>query len=586
MVGFRAEIGAARGALRPTSGLGAQVLEDLAGKIAEAVNGTLGPIAGFLEEYVWAWPEKAPLLAVVLLGTGLFVTLRLMFIQVRGFKHAVDITRGKYDDPNDAGDLNHFQALTTALSATVGIGNIAGVAIAIRMGGPGALFWMWLTAFFGMALKYVECTLAVSMRKVHKDGSVSGGPMHYIEQGMGPKWKWMAMVFAACAAISSFGGGCMNQSNTLALQVREQWGIPTVWTSLVFAALVALVIVGGIKRIGRVTSILAPTMAVLYVAGAMVILALNAAEIPGGLALIVTQAFNPEPLVGGAVGSFMLTLMWGIRRGLFSNESGQGSAPIAHATAKTDEPVREGLVASLGPFIDTLVICTMTGLVIVLTGVYKDKADQTLDLSAVEIVMSGAAKDSELIELRESRSAGTIDVVDGRASGATFVYFDSMVENATLTGDDDAPWSGRLVVDGDGAATVDGDPPHISGEALMTGAPLTSMGFKAGLPGRWGSLIVTIAVILFAMSTGISWSYYGDRSVEYLFGPGAIPIYRWVFIAFFFMGGILPLKAVWTFGDVALGLMSFPNLIALLFLTGFVVKLTKDYFSRDHQPTR
>jgi len=562
------------------------VFEDLAGTIAELVNGTLGPIANFLEEYVWLWPEQFPLLAALLLGTGLFVTVRLLFIQVRGFKHAVDITRGKYDDPNDAGDLNHFQALTTALSATVGIGNIAGVAIAIRMGGPGALFWMWVTAFFGMALKYVECTLAVSMRKVHADGSVSGGPMHYIEQGMGKSWKWMAMVFAACAAISSFGGGCMNQSNTLALQVRNQWGIPTVWTSLVFAAIVAFVIIGGIKRIGRVTSILAPTMALLYVAGAMLILALNAGAIPAGLKLIVTQAFSPEPLVGGAVGSFMLTLMWGIRRGLFSNEAGQGSAPIAHATAKTDEPVREGLVASLGPFIDTLVICTMTGLVIVMTGVYKDKVDQTLNLSAVEIVMSEAAQDSQLVALRESRSGGTIEVIDGRASGASIVYLNAMIEGATLNSPDGAPWSGRLTVDAAGAATVDGEAPSVAGNALKNGVELTSLGFTRGLPGNSGGLLVTIAVILFAVSTGISWSYYGDRSVEYLFGGRAIPIYRWAFIVFFFMGGILPLQAVWTFGDVALGLMTIPNLIALLFLTGFVVKLTKEYFAREHKPLR
>ena len=562
------------------------MLEDLAARIADFVNGTLGPIAEFLEKWVWKWPEQVPLLAVLLLGTGLFVTLRLMFIQVRGFKHAIDITRGKYDDPKDAGDLNHFQALTTALSATVGIGNIAGVAIAIRLGGPGALFWMWVTAFFGMALKYVECTLAVSMRKVHADGSVSGGPMHYIEQGMGSKWKWMAMVFAACAAISSFGGGCMNQSNSLALQVRNQWGIPTVWTSLVFATIVAFVIIGGIKRIGRVTSILAPTMALLYVAGAMLILALNAGQIPAGLKLIVTQAFSPEPLVGGAAGSFMLTLMWGIRRGLFSNEAGQGSAPIAHATAKTDEPVREGLVASLGPFIDTLVICTMTGLVIVMTGVYKDKVDQTLDLSAVEIVMSEAAQDSQLIGLRESRRGGTVDVVDGRASGASMVYLDATVEDATINGADGTPWSGRLTVDASGAASAGGELPVVAGNALKNGVELTSLGFARGLPGKWGSLLVTIAVILFAVSTGISWSYYGDRSVEYLFGARAIPVYRWTFILFFFMGGILPLSAVWTFGDVALGLMTIPNLIALLFLTGGVVKLTKDYFAREHTPTR
>jgi AGCS family alanine or glycine:cation symporter len=562
------------------------VFEEIARSIAEAVNGTLGPIAGFLEKYVWLWPETFPLLAALLLATGLFVTVRLMFVQVRGFRHAIDITRGKYDDPNDAGDLVHFQALTTALSATVGIGNIAGVAIAIRLGGPGALFWMWLTAFFGMALKYIECTLAVSFRHVHEDGSVSGGPMYYIEKGMGKSWKWMAMLFAGCAAIASFGGGCMNQSNTLALQVKDQFGIPTVWTSLVFAGLVAFVIIGGIKRIGRVTSILAPSMALLYVAGAMVILILNFGQIPGSLWLIVTQAFAPEPLVGGAVGSFMLTLLWGVRRGLFSNEAGQGSAPIAHATAKTEEPVREGLVASLGPFIDTLVICTMTGLVIVMTGVFKEKAAQTINLAAVEVVMAESAGDADLIALRDSRTAGTVEVVAGRPNGASFVVLDAMVDGATLVGADDAPWTGRLTVDASGAATVDGDAPWVVGAALKNGAELTAMGFAKGLPGRWGSLIVTVAVILFAVSTGISWSYYGDRSVEYLLGSWAIPIYRWVFIFFFFLGGILPLSAVWTFGDVALGLMTIPNLIALLFLTGFTVKLTRDYFSREHKPLR
>ena len=230
-------------------------IESLSQPVADFVNGTLGPTATFLEHYVWAWPKQTPLLAIILLGTGLFVTLRLGFIQLRGFRHAVDITRGKYDDPKDEGDLKHFQALTTALSATVGIGNIAGVAIAIRLGGPGALFWMWVTAFFGMALKYVECTLAMMYRKVNADGSISGGPMYYIEMGMGGRWKWMAILFAAFAAISSFGGGCMNQSNSLSDQVQSYTGIPTVVTGLVFAGLVATVIIGGIRRIGKVTAL-------------------------------------------------------------------------------------------------------------------------------------------------------------------------------------------------------------------------------------------------------------------------------------------------------------------------------------------
>ncbi|MCP3978014.1 MAG: alanine:cation symporter family protein [bacterium] len=533
----------------------------------------MGPAADYLEHYVWGWPSQTPLLAVILLLAGLFVTVRLAFIQLRGFRHAVDITRGVYDNPEHAGDLSHFQALTTALSATVGIGNIAGVALAIRLGGPGALFWMWVTAFFGMALKYAECTLALMHRKVNEDGSVSGGPMYYIELGMGKQWKWMALAFAAFAAISSFGGGCMNQSNTLAGTVQAQWGVPKVVTALIFTTIVAAVIVGGIRRIGRVTSILAPFMAIVYVSGAMMILIVKFAEIPSGFALIVTEAFAPGPLVGGAAGSLIMTVMWGIRRGLFSNEAGQGSAPIAHATAKTDEPVREGLVASLGPFIDTLVICTMTGLVIVLTGAYKDKVDQTLDLGDLTAVVAQAG-------------ANELSVAGGTLAGGTLNYYKAEVENARLVDDSGAPWSGRLSVDGEGALSVaSGDAPSVEGEALLVGAPLTAYSFRKAL-GGFGQLIVTFAVILFAVSTGISWSYYGDRSVEYLFGPVAIPIYRWMFIAFFFLGSILPLKAVWTFGDVALGLMSLPNLIALILLTGGVAMASKDYFSREHKPFR
>jgi AGCS family alanine or glycine:cation symporter len=516
--------------------------------------------------------------------------LRLGFVQIRGFRHAIRITRGLYDDPNDEGDLNHFQALTTALSATVGIGNIAGVAIAIRMGGPGALFWMWLSAFFGMALKYTECTLAVQYRKVNPDGSVSGGPMYYIERGLGKNWKWMAMLFAVFAVLSSFGGGCMNQSNTLADQIRSEFGIPTVISGLVFASLVALVIIGGIRRIGRVTSILAPSMAILYVSGAMIILVLNAGDVPAGIALIFQQAFHPEPLVGGAVGSAYLTMMWGIRRGLFSNEAGQGSAPFAHATAKTDIPVREGLVASLEPFIDTLVICTMTGLVIVTTGVYKDKVAGPIDFGSLEGVPVAAVTDSRLIEERAARAAAgdvEVAVVNGLASSVTFFEFDSVVENPEMTDGDGNRWNGRLRIAADGTVSVvgDGEPPRVSGESLLTGAPLTARGFTHGLGGA-GGLIVTIGVILFAVSTGISWSYYGDRATEYLFGSGAIPIYRWIFIVVFFFGSILPLSSVWTYGDVALGLMSFPNLIAVFLLTGGVVVATRKYFAQEHKVYR
>lgn len=568
-------------------------VEKIAQAISEGVASTLGPIADWMAGYVWNWPPQAPLLALVLLATGLFVTLRLAFVQVRGFRHAIAITLGKYDDPNDAGDLKHYQALTTALSATVGIGNIAGVAIAIRMGGPGALFWMWVTAFFGMALKFAECTLALRYRKVHPDGSISGGPMYYIELGLGRAWKPMAIFFAALAVICSFGSGNMNQSNTMAVTLEQSpLGIPTVWSALIFSALVALVIIGGIQRIGRVTSFLAPGMGALYVLGALTILVLDFKHVPGALALIFEQAFAPAPLVGGGVASFLLTMMWGVRRGLFSNEAGQGSAPIAHATAKTDEPVREGLVASLGPFIDTLVICTMTGLVIVTSGAWQDKIERTFPVDSVEAVLSAQTADAQLMALRGERSTGPesqrLEVRDGRLEGAGLVMFDAFVEAPKLEDADGRPWSGTLVYNRD-AATLAPETgtaaPTVRGGVLLTGAELTTQSFMKGL-GAAGQWVVIIAVLLFAVSTAISWSYYGDRATEYLFGSRFIPVYRWVFVFFFFLGAILPLEAVWTIGDVALGLMSFPNLIALVLLSGSVVSMSKDYFSREQKADR
>ena len=277
--------------------------------------------------------------------------------------------------------------------------------------------------------------------------------------------------------------------------------------------------------------------------------------------------------------------MWGVRRGLFSNEAGQGSAPIAHATAKTTEPVREGLVASLGPFIDTLVICTMTGLVIVTSGAYKDKVEQDLSsVTALEaVVAQSGASDADLLSLRESRRSGAITVRDGVLQGGRLVHMDALVENARLRDGDGRPWSGTLQLAADGGISVDGASPSVLGNALHTGAELTSLGFTKGLGGA-GQLIVTLAVLLFAVSTAISWSYYGDRSTEYILGSRFIPIYRWIFVFFFFLGGILPLRAVWIMGDVALGLMSFPNLIALVLLAGAVVGMSKDYFSREHKP--
>jgi AGCS family alanine or glycine:cation symporter len=562
------------------------------GEFFQRVNDRLGEWIDFLNGYVWAWPKEPwpPLLVVLLVGTGAFITFRLGWIQVRKFRHGVRVIRGIYDDPEDEGDINHFQALTSALSATVGIGNIAGVATAIHYGGPGALFWMWVTAVFGMSLKYTECSLSHRFRVIHPDGSASGGPMYYIEKGLGSRWRWLAVAFAVCAVISSFGSGNMVQAFTVADSFRSDFSIPPLITGLVTATLVGLVIVGGIRRIGAVTSKLVPFMAVIYVAGATVILLLNVREIPEAVVLIFRSAFRPEAGVGGAVSGFIFTLLWGVKRGLFSNESGQGSAPIAHAAAKTKESIREGTVAMLGPFIDTLVICTMTGLVIITTGVWKDKLYEELEVTAqsdVTVVVEGAAIQPGGKVADEDLSDGTILSSTGRATGVDFVRNHALVESPHLESPLGVPFSGRLDVSG-GVLDVSAleEPLWLTGEMAQNGSPLTSWGFERGLGpfGDWGGLIVTISVFLFAISTAISWSYYGDRAVEYLAGPRWIPVYRWVFLGFHFLGANVALEWAWGFGDTALGLMTIPNLISILALSGLAARMTREYFSREHVP--
>ena len=530
---------------------------------------------------VWSTPSIFPWLVAALLGTGILVTLRLGFVQVRKLGHAVRCVMGHFDEGDDQGDVNHFQALSTALSATVGIGNIAGVAIAIHLGGPGAVFWMWVTAFLGMAVKFSECTLAVEYRDFDSEGKVAGGPMYYIEKGLGKKWKPLAIAFACCAVVSSFGSGNMNQANTVAQSMHSQFGVPTWGVGLGMAFLVGAVILGGIRSIAKVSSALVPLMGSVYVLAALAVLFLNVSEVPAALSTIVSSAFNPRAgVTGAATGSFMLAMMWGVRRGLFSNEAGQGSAPIAHAAARTNEPVREGAVALLEPLIDTLLICTMTALVIIITGVWDKKAEVTVPAGIVTFGVAQNALGTELAPLSKE-----ISVTDGRLpANVSGQYNHASIDDLTvLVGE--KPFTGKLVLDDGKLVDKDAEQDDaskaikIKGLGLATGAVLTTLGFASGL-GDIGGLIVTVCVILFGLSTAISWSYYGDRCVVYLAGVKWVIVYRLVFIVAVFAGAILKLDIVWAYGDLALGLMTIPNLIAIVFLSPKIVELSRDYFSR------
>lgn len=535
-------------------------------------------VVGFLNNLVWNTPEMLPAMVILLLGYGIFITLRMGFIQIRRFTHGVKVVSGFYDNPDDTGDVNHFQALSTALSATVGIGNIAGVAIAIHYGGPGALFWMWVTAFFGMAIKYSECTLAVKYRIKNADGSVSGGPMYYIERGLGENWKWLAVTFAALAVICSFFTGNAIQANTVADVMENSFiiTVPTYITGLITASLVGIVIIGGIKRIGYVTARLTPLMAILYVFGALVILLINYDQIIPSFGTIFSYAFDPQAGAWGVgSGLFITTMVWGVKRGLFSNEAGQGSAPIAHGAAKTEEPVREGVVALLEPFIDTIVVCTMTGLVIISTGVWDMKHSTNVNLDSPDMGF-------EITEAIQGPTTLIVEngiVTNGNLLRSDFpidTVYTNMEQTELFTGTIDAT---ALTAENAASGEVSGT---VYGDVIYNGATLTSQGFENGLaplfPG--GKYIVTISVLLFAISTSISWSYYGDRSIQYLFGDQSIIYYKAVYVLLHFIGAITALGTIWAIGDIALGLMTFPNLIALFALSGVVYGTTKDYFKR------
>lgn len=443
----------------------------------------------------WIWGPW--FLIPLLLGTGLYLTIRLGGLQFSRLGSALRLGLLTRKDPGSSGDISQFQALTTALAATVGTGNIVGVATAIGIGGPGALFWMWVTGLLGMASKYSEAFLGVRFRTTDSAGEKNGGPQQYLQRGIkGPLGKILGLSFAIFAVIACFGIGNMTQGNSIAQNLQSSFSVPTWVTGIVLTAFALIVLVGGIKSIGRVTAGLVPIMIVFYVLGAIYILIANVSELPAAFAQIFTEAFTGTSAVGGFAGSaIIIAVQFGVARGIFSNESGMGSAAIAAAAAQTSHPVRQGLVSMTQTFIDTIIVVSCTGLVII--------------------------------------STGTWNKIDPE------------------TGEQISP-------------------------ALMTGEA-----FSRGLPGEWGHIIVTLGLVMFAGSTILGWSYYGERNVERLFGRRAVMPFRIIFSLVVFIGCTVQLGVVWAFSDAMNGLMAFPNLIGLLVLSGLVARETKKYLKHD-----
>lgn len=538
-----------------------------------------------------SWLGGNALFPFILLGTGLFFTLYLGFPQIRYFKHAWKVVTGKFDKSDEPGDTSHFRALTTALSGTVGTGNISGVAFAIFLGGPAALFWMWATAFFGMTTKFVEVTLSHKYREKTEDGTMAGGPMYFMDKGL--NMKWLAVLFAIATVISSFGTGNLPQSNGIATSIQETFGFEPWIVGSVLGILLALVILGGIQRIAAVTSKIVPFMAAVYLVGALAVIFANIENIGPSFAAIIGDVFTGSAATGGFLGaSIAYAFNRGVNRGLFSNEAGQGSAPIAHAAAKTKEPVSEGVVSILEPFIDTIVICTLTGLVILSSGVWKEKHDNVFERSSLEVVAGSydETNEQDRMKLYEHLNRissdgvepynGDIQVVSGKAvsPGFTIIHARSIAEDVVITvgGEEDLFTGTMKVVDGN----IVKDNIVLSGKSLVHSARLTTIAFTKGFFGDFGQYIVSIGLLLFAFSTAIAWSYYGDRAMTYLLGSKSVMPYRVVYVAGFVWASFSDTELVWTLASVAIVVMTLPNLFGILMLSKEMKATVKDYWKR------
>ncbi|MEM9720226.1 MAG: amino acid carrier protein [Bacteroidota bacterium] len=528
----------------------------------------------------------SPWFVFLLLGVGLFFTIYLGFPQIRYFRHAWRVVSGTYDKAGDEGDTSHFQALTTALSGTVGTGNIGGVAFAIYLGGPAALFWMLVTAFLGMTTKFVEVTLSHKYREKAKDGSIAGGPMYYMKNKL--QLKWMAAIFAVATVLSSFGTGNLPQINNIAGSIYATFGIDQMITGGVLAVILGFVIIGGIKRIAAVTERLVPSMAILYFIGAFAVIFANLENIGPSFVSIFQDLFTGSAATGGFLGATIaFAFNRGVNRGLFSNEAGQGSAPIAHAAARTDEPVSEGIVAILEPFIDTIIICLVTGLTILSSGVWSEKHVNDFAYADMEF-LAGSYEDTDA-QNRERLAGhllggeslmgfeGRIKVMAGEMASQqpfTVIHARSVAEEVQVL-EDGQPYSGNLTITG-GVLQEDGL--TFRGKSLVHSAPLTTIAFNRGFFGDWGQYIVSIGLLLFAFSTAISWSYYGDRAMTYLFGSGSVKYYRIVYVIGFFLAAFTDTAIIWTLSEIAIVLMTVPNLIGIFLLRKDMKETVAEYW--------
>ncbi len=517
---------------------------------------------------------SAPWFPYLLLGAGLFFTIYLRFPQFRYFGHAIRVVRGKYDKKGDAGDTSHFQALTTALSGTVGTGNIAGVAFAIHLGGPAALFWMLVTAFFGMTTKFVEVTLSHKYREHAQDGSIAGGPMYFMKNKL--KMPWMAAIFAVATVLSSFGTGNLPQVNGIASSMFSTFGINKMVTGAVLAVLLAFVIIGGIKRIAQVTERLVPAMALIYFVGALMVIFYNIENIVPSFISIFADVFTGSAASGGFLGATIAyAFNRGVNRGLFSNEAGQGSAPIAHAAARTSEPVSEGLVAILEPFIDTIVICTLTGMTLLASGVWQEKIENKFQFTDVQVLaekFDDVDREQRIKLSNHLLTDETLPLYNGELiveggnirTVVSLIHARSLAENVQVFDKNDEVFTGKLEVEN--GQFVENSEVYLYGKSLIHSAPLTTEAFKRSFLGDAGQYIISIGLLLFAFSTAISWSYYGDRAMTYLFGSKSVRFYRVVYVLGFFVGAFADTTIIWTFSGITIALMTIPNLVGILIL--------------------